>query len=348
MSGIGQDPNVSSDPRYNPIFTAIAVSSYQILGVINEDETPTAGQFQIAFRAVNSMMKELEATGIHVWTEEEAILFLQPLQARYLLGSPNPKNPTTDHACDAFQYAQTTLPQAVAAGSFQIPLLDPTGFDVGDQIGVGMDSGYTFWSTIASITGSTATMSTAITGAASINNFTQAYLTDIVRPLRVPFTRRLQFQDQIITPVRMMSRQEYFNLPNQGATGQVSVPPNSTSATGTPTQAYYNPARDQGQYFVWPVPNAGQLLNCNAMRFTYYRPINDFTSPASTADLPSEWTNALEWNLAKELMPRFSVPAERYDRIMAAAGAKLELVMGWDREIEDIYFGVDMSEAVRR
>ncbi len=331
MSGFGQ-PNVSSNPLLNPVATAIITTAYQIIGVINEDETPTAGQFKIAMTALNSMMKELEATGIHVWTEEEGILFLQPLQARYLLGGAS----TPDHACDANSYAISTLSQSVGAAATSIPLVDATGFDEGDQIGVLLDTGENFWTTISGAPVANAVpIAAALPSSASVQNFAYAYLTNLVRPLRIPFARRLAFQGAILTPVRMMSRQEYFNLPNP-------------QSPGTPTQAYYNPARDQGEFFVWPVTNAGSLQNSNAFRFTYYRPLNDFLSPNNTADLPSEWTNALQWCLAQELMPRFSVPAERFDRVSAMAAGKLDLVRSWDREPEDIYFGVDMSESVRR
>lgn len=327
-----REPNVSSNPLYNPIETALITTAYQIIGVINEDETPTAGQFKIADVALNSMMKELEATGIHVWTEEEGILFLQPGQARYLLGGAV----TPDHACDANSYAISTLAQSVNAGATSIPLVDALGFDKGDQIGILMDTGFNFWTTITGVpVADVVPIAAPLPGSASQQNFSYAYLRDLVRPLRVPFARRLAFQGEILTPTRMMSRQEYFNLPNP-------------KSPGTPTQAYYNPARDQGEFFVWPVTNAGSLQNSNAFRFTYYRPLNDFLSPNNTADLPSEWTNALQWCLAQELMPRFSVPAERFDRISAMAATKLDLVKDWDREPEDIYFGVDQSEAVRR
>lgn len=328
----GGEPNVSSDPLLNPVTTELITVAFQILAVINEDETPTAGMYKMGIRTLNSMVKELEATGIHVWTEEEAILFLQPLQARYLLGGQS----TPDHACDANSYALSQVSDAVAQGATSIPLLDTTGFDAGDQIGILMDSGYNFWTTVsAAPANGLVPITDPITGSASINNWSYAYETNLLRPLRVPFSRRLAFDGFILSPLRMMSRQEYFNLPNP-------------EAPGTPTQAYYNPARDQGEYFVWPVTNAGSLQNSNAMRFTYYRPIFNFTSPNSTADLPSEWTNALEWNLAAELAPRYSVPQVRFDRVLAQAAVKLDLVRGWDREDQDIYFGMDMDETVRR
>lgn len=331
MSGAGQLPNVTSTAILNPVAADIITTAYQICGIINELETPTDGQFKMAMTALNSIMKQLEQTGLHVWTEEEAILFLQPLQARYLIGGV-----TTDHCCDANSYVLSTLAQAASAGDTTVTLELATGFEDGDQFGVLTDTGYNFWTTInGDPVDNVVTMAEPLPANASAGVYCYAYETNIVRPLRIPFSRRLAFPGFITTPLLMMSRQEYFNLPNQ-------------FSTGTPTQSYYNPARDQGEFYVWPVPNVGSLQNSNAMRFTWYRPLQDFLTVDNTADLPSEWTNCLQWSLAGELAPRFSVPAERLAMIMQRAAGMLELAEGWDREPEDVYFGLDMSEAVRR
>lgn len=332
MSGAGTNPNVATTALYNPTATEIITTAYRIAGIINEDETPTAGMFREAMTALNSMLKQLEQTGLHVWTQEEAILFLQPLQARYLLGGTS----TPDHCCDANLYTLGTLASSVAAGATSVTLEDSDGFVDGYQFGILMDDGYVFWTTVdGEPVGDVVTLASAITGAAGAGNNAYAYETNIVRPLRVPFSRRLAFSGQILTPLRMMSRREYFDLPNP-------------LSEGTPTQAFYNPARDQGEYYVWPVVNAGSLQNSNAMRFTWYRPLQDFLTVDNTADMPSEWMNCLFWSLAKELGPRYSVPAERMRTLQENASAMLELAEGWDREPEDIYFGLDADESVRR
>jgi len=128
----------------------------------------------------------------------------------------------------------------------------------------------------------------------------------------------------------MMSRQEYMDLPNK-------------YNPGTITQAFYNPARDQGEMFVWNTP----VDATNAMRFTWYRPIQDFLTTDDAPDLPQEWLNCLDWNLALELCPRYSVSAERWDRISAMSAQKLELVKGWDREPTSVYFQLNYDSTAR-
>lgn len=329
MSGPG-NTTTSGTVAYNQVATEIITEAYRICGIINEDEEPTGGQFRTGMVALNSWVKEQEASGIHIWTEEEAILFLQQGQVMYTLGDNS-----TDHCADAFGYVLTQVSASAAAGATAIVVTSVAGMAVGQYFGVVLDTGAAYWTTIKSINTGTLTVTFA-TGAslpssASQQNFVFAYTTNIDRPLRIPAGRRIQYQGLIETPLtKMMSRQEYMDLPNK------YVP-------GTVTQAFYNPSRDQGQLFVWTAP----VDATNGIRFTWYRPIQDFLTTDDAPDLPQEWVNCLDWNLALELCPRYSVPAERWDRINAMATAKLDLVRGWDREFQSVYFQLGYNTSGR-
>ena len=323
----------SGTSTFNPAMEFIAQAAYQILGVINEDEIPTAGMYKLALYAMNSLIKELEASGIHVWTEEEGILFLQQYQRRYLLGGTTP-----DKACDAMSWTQTNATNAYNTGASVIALNSVSGLSPTDNIGFYLNTNAAFWTTISSIVGSTVNLAAALPSPISANALVWSYpvAAQLLRPLRVPYARRLQYAAApvvgspvapdwggIITPLTPMNaRQDFMNLPQPNNPGLV-------------TQVFYNPAESQGEFWVWNVSiNAGY-----AMRFTYYRPIQDFNSQANTMDLPQEWNNALTWMTAKELAPRYSVPQVRFDRITAEAAAKYALVQSWDREPESIFFG---------
>ncbi len=327
MSGPG-NPTTSGTTSYNQVATEIITDAYRIIGVINEEEDPSAGQFRTGMIALNSWMKEQEASGIHVWTEEEAILFFQQGQYRYLLGGTN-----TDNACAANDFAMTTLASSAAAAATSISVVLTTDMEVGDYLGVVLDTGAAYWTTIRLIAGTTVyfAIGDSLPSSASQQNFVFAYTTKIIRPLRIPAGRRVQYQGFILTPLtKMMSRQEYMDLPQ---------PQN----LGTVTQAFYNPGRDQGELYVWNNPSTAN----NGLRFTWYRPLQDFLTADDAPDMPQEWINCLDWNLALELCPRYSVPAERWDRINAMAKEKLDLVRGWDREFQSVYFGLSYDTAAR-
>ncbi len=327
MSGPG-NITTSGSTSYNQVATEIITDAYRIAGIINEDEDPSAGMFRTAMTVLNSMVKELEATGIHVWTEEEAILFLQQGQSRYLLGGT-----TNDHCTNAYDYALTELSSSAVMGATSIIVDDTDGMAVGDYLGIVLDSGAAYWTTIRTIVSTTVSFATgaSLPSSASADNFVFAYTTNIVRPLRVPAGRRIAYQGLIETPLtKMMSRQEYMDLPNKFNPGIV-------------TQAFYNPARDQGEMYVWNMPTNAT----NGMRFTWYRPIQDFLTTDDAPDLPQEWINCLDWNLALELCPRYSVSADRWDRIQVMASSKLELVRGWDREPQSVYFQLSYDSTAR-
>ena len=67
----------SGTSTFNPAITFIITSLYRKFGAVAEDETPTAGMFNDALFSMNAMVKGWMATGIHVWTVEEMILFFQ-------------------------------------------------------------------------------------------------------------------------------------------------------------------------------------------------------------------------------------------------------------------------------
>lgn len=313
----------SGTSSFNPAATLIINMAYRKLGAIAEDETPTAGMYSDAAFQLNGLIKEWMATGIHVWTEEEAILFLQQGQYRYLLGGT-----TTDNCCDANSYVLAQLSQAANAGANTVTLVTTLGITNGQFFGVVLDSGFVFWTTVsATPANSTVHLAAPLPGIASPQQFAFAYTTKIVRPLKVPNARLLTYQGLEETPMDDMSRQEYMDQPNK-------------ANLGTPTQFFYAPKLVSGEMYVWPNVQQGIW----GQRFTWYRPLQDINSPANTADFPQEWVNTLGWNLAKEMGPEFDVPPNRWAIILQQAKEKLDMVTNWDRESEPILFQLDMNE----
>lgn len=315
----------------------IITAAYRKIGVLAEDETPTAGMLADAQLAFNSMLKEWAASGIHIWTTQEAVLFLQQDQYRYLLGTGTTPSPPS-YCCDAFSYSLSQATQSSAGGTNTVTLATVVGFASGNQIGVVLDSGFTQWTTInGAPSGNVVTLATPLLGSASVNNFVFTFpqSATIQSPLRVPFARRIAWQGLIETPMTRLSRQEYMDYPNK-------VNP------GTPTQFFYVPELingvPQGQFYVYLNP---QNSNSGA-RFTYMRPLQDITTnPAQTGDFPIEWINACIWNLAREMAPEFTLPAQLWAIIKEQADEKLEMVRGWDREPEAINFSFDYDQTAR-
>ena len=153
-----------------------------------------------ASRALNSMVKEWETSGLHIWTVREAILFLQQNQNRYLIG-----NGSTDHVADAYSYLQSTLNLSAAQGDTTANLVSAAGIKAGDNVGFVLDTNAAFWTTAKTdAVGNVLTLSTPFPSSASSGNFEYSYTTNIVRPLRVVSSRRLAWQGLLETPMGLV------------------------------------------------------------------------------------------------------------------------------------------------
>lgn len=338
----------SGASAFNPSITQMITAMYRKIGAIAEDETPTAGMFSDALFAGNALIKEWMALGIHVWTEEEAILFFQAGQNQYQLGGTltsgtNIGGAGPDNCCDASSWVPMQLAAPASAGATSVTVTNtvaPNGVAVtaNDNFGIVLNSGVAFWTTVSGApVGNVVTLAAPIPAgqSASAQNNAFDYTTKIVRPLKVPAARQIyyqggQSQGPRLTPMTVLSRKEYMDLPNP-------LDP------GISTQFFYSPQLVSGIFYAWPNP---QNANFGA-RFTWYRPLMDLTTPATTADLPQEWLNGLMWNIAMEMAPEFDVTPNRWTMIKEMAASKLDLIQSYDRETEPIYFGMSFDEARR-
>jgi len=316
---------VSGTAAFNYNLDQIVRSALRKIGAIAAGETPSPQMFQDAKDQLNILIKAWDATGLHIWTEEEAILFTQPSQVSYTLGGNTPDS------CAATSFTQTSLTANASAGATTISVLSATGFAANYYVGIPLSTGYIFWTQESGApSGTTINLTTPLTSAATAGSYVYVYQSQIIRPLRVLGGRRYYIPSSIDTPLIALSRIDYRNLPNK-------------TTPGTITQYFYDPrggAATQGVFYVWPAPTDAN----SAVKFTYMRPIDDFVTSANTPDLPNEWLDAIVWNLALKLALEYDTPPQRYEMLKEQAVSSLDLVMGWDREPESIYFGVNFDQ----
>lgn len=293
------------------------------LGAISAGEIPDNQTVQDCAMQLNALVKAWMAIGIHLWTESEAVLFVEIGQPVYTLGPGS-----GDHSTEI--YTQTELDADAALNATSIVVLSNTSVANGIDIGVTTDDGNIFWTTVASFSGTTITLTDALDDSASSGAAVYIASPNIDRPLRIPGARRWDEISNIETPLIPLSRQDYRNLPNKLQTGMV-------------TQYFYDPrggANVTGQLYLWPTP---VNTTNNNIKFTYYRPLQTFDTAANTPDFPQEWLDTLIWNLAKKMAPEYDCPPQRYQMVIQEAAQSLDLVQGWDREPESIYFGVNFD-----
>lgn len=312
---------------------------------IASGDIPAAQTTQDFSDALNAMVKEMGAMGIRVWCLIEGVVFLQPSQVAYMIGTGSVDHCAMANAGNGIgTWIQTTATQAAALGASSIQVAATTNasnvaISAGDIIGIQLSTGTVQWMTVSGTpVGTTvnlsATLQQAITAGAMVFDYAPA--ATAVRPLKIINCRRIAWLGSgavgglLETPMTpMLARLDYEEFP-------------SKTNIGTPTQAFYDPLGSGstfGRLKIWPAPPDAT----NGIRFTAQRPIQDFNVAGDTPDFPTEWINALVFNLAKSMSVEFGVTPEQYQMITTQAQEHLDIVQGWDRENESIYAGVSIG-----
>lgn len=270
--------------------------------------------FALAQSTLNDVMSSWQSQGIHLWSETEALLPLNPLQSEYSLGVGG------DHCFTQYVYTETTAALALAATN--IPVVSTTGMTIGDFIGIELADNTRQWATILTIPTSTSITITGLTGAALSGASVYTYTNKIDRPLRVLDARFATgyTEDEIL--VTQISRQRYYQTPNK------------TNSGSTVSEWYYSPQLTQGKLELWsPVTSCASLL-----RFTFIKPQYIPQDQSENILIPSEWFLPLKWALASELAVTYAIDANRLVSIQQKAASSLELALSNDTEYE--YFSI--------
>lgn len=255
------------------------------LNVVDIEEDSIASNYQsTAERALNRLLKSWQTKYVGLWTVKEATLFLELSENRYSLGS------TGDHATKS--YLRTQVATAAVSGASAVIVDSTSGMTAADNVGVQLDDGTLQWFTIASKAGTTINLSGGtLNDDVAVDNYVYTYTTKITRPLRILSMRRMDV-DYNETPLQALNHVEYYELPRK-------------TDTGFATMYFYDKQLDNGQLNIWPATNDVTEV----LKFTFQEPIMDIDAATQNAELPSEWLDALVFNLALMLVPDFNAYA---------------------------------------
>lgn len=146
------------------------------------------------------------------------------------------------------------------------------------------------------------------------------------RPLTIDNVRRVWSTPSLIDnseiPVRMFSRQEYMQQSHKDNVGDAVA-------------VYYDPQLVNGVLYVWGTSYENQKL-----RFTSKQYIEDFDSQNDIPYFPVEWLDAIVYNLASRLCPKYEVSPENRMILMQQAQQFLMESEGADSEYTSVYLGV--------
>jgi hypothetical protein len=237
-------------------------------------------------RKLNLLVKQWQgradfAPGLKVWTRKTGHLFLNTTPGAYMLS-----HTTTGWAYDPLQ-TTTTAPLAAAATGVQVSSI--TGMTIGDKVGVQLDTGALFWTTIASFGTLTINLSSGLPSSSATGNVVFTYTSTPQFPLVIESAtlRDVNYAD---TPLNIMQRRDYDFLPNKADPTNV----------GDPTAILYETNLGYGNLVV----DVGACTDTSKrIVLTFMESVQDIVNNTDVPYYPQEWYRPLCWALAKECAP---------------------------------------------
>lgn len=307
----------SNSVSYNRTAEQIIRDALELLGVIGTQESLEGNDYTTCLTTLNLMIKAWQAQGMHLWTEQEGVLFLNDDQVVYQLGGASGADKASS------EVIATTLSADEAAAQTTLSVTDTSSIAVSDIIGVVLDSGTIFWSTVSSKTSTAVTIASGITTAASSGQPVYAYTTAIGRPLHISQVRLID-DEGVESELKPLSRMQYYRIPNK-------------TQTGTPTHYFVDKQSTYTKLFIHPVSDD----STNRLRFSYKRIMEDITSSTDDMDFPQEWLGCLTYNLAVWVAPKYNLEEKCGSgptSIAVLASQSLKALKEWDQEHVSMYF----------
>lgn len=251
-----------------------ALENVGAIGVGDEIDSQHIGSL---LRAFNIQLKSKQVRSLNLWTWKDAVLFLSPGETSYQLG------PTGDHTAET--YVQTTLSTDAANGASALALTSTAGMTNGDSIGVVLNDGTLFWTTIAAVGGTD--IAAPLTGNASPGNVVFTYTSKIQRPLSVKDVRLLHIDDAE-RPCNVIPVSEYNGYPNKTVSSEI-------------VSIAHEPLMDNTLLRVWPA----NTLATDVLKFSYKKPVDDIDDVGGNIYAPVDCYDAIVTDFTSRIAGRF-------------------------------------------
>lgn len=282
----------SGTTTFNLTTSEIIQEALELLGVVSADDSVQSNDYSSCLKSLNMMVKSWQQKGVFVTHENEATIFLTPGQAKYRLGGTSP-----DRTALTETLVETTTTADEIAAATTIEITSSTGMVIADAIGIALDDGTMHWTTVATIPDSTSvTITTGLASASAAGSAVFTYRTAMGRPLEISDIRFRNYggtdssnsrylSDLTITEVNKYSYQSIYNK----------------GSLGTPVCYYQNKQNTYTDVSIYPTGNSVT----ERLKISYKRIIEDFTNPTDVADLPTQWSACLAYNLAAYIAPKY-------------------------------------------
>lgn len=275
------------------------------LGVGSAGSQLTASELTDGLDSLNNLIKSWQ--NYHLpWLSTNSVVFFDANKRIYKLGEAGDKQTM------ASDFREAAVNADVALGGATITC-DTTQFSVNDNVGIELDSGTRFWSTVAVVNAGAGTiqLNNAVPSASATGRSIFCCTNFIsLRPLSMDYASKGVYNQNTDEEMTLYLKDTYLDIVDKKNTGE-------------PTIAYYNAQLGAGEFFVYLVPDS-----CNYYaNVNYKRGLEIVTDQNQTLDFPDEFVRALIPSLAVLMSAEYSTSAERTSSVMRSADENLGLAL---------------------
>ena len=299
----------SYDESYNVL--EVVTEALQLIGVYDASDSLLAADTSTVKSSLFMMLKGWQKDGIGIWKNTPIAIFQSYEGYTYNIG------PSQDHATSS--YVKTEVATAAGAGDATLVVDSITGISDGDAVGIELDDGTLQWTTVnGDPADATITLTAVLTDSAAVDNHVYTYTTMIQKPVSL-VEMRLHNPDDTERPLTIVSKEEYLNLSDK-------------TATGTANMVQYEELLTYGTLNVYPACSDVQYILLGTVR----HPINDLDALTNDVDFPVEYTEAMAYNLAIRIAPKFRVPVP--NEVLMIAASSYAMLKANDNSMESVFF----------
>ena len=308
---------VSNSTDYIETRATIIKDALLHLKVIDPDESVDAAIGELMNRQLNRMVKAWQVNGVNLWKKSIGILFLEPNVSEYTFSQTSTNNYTEEN----YKYTTTTADELT--GSNQLYLASLSGIAVGSKLGIMLDSGTIFWVEVSNVGLDFVLFDPdVLPSEVSTGNRVIYYSNKFETPYSIISVNRYDINSNIEIPLTYTSYKDFFEIPEK-------------TSSSIPTLYNYDSRLDSMILRIWQAPSDYS----NYLKLIVEKTIFDFDNASNNPDFPTEWSDAICFNLAVRSASFFGKNVgESFINLKNLADTSLDLVNMGDNEEGSLIF----------
>lgn len=318
---------LSNSQNFSITRNEIIEAALQHIGALGEGESASATQLSESSRLLNMLIKNWQTDGMQLWMRLYGFILPTSDVPKVSLGAEG------GHAVSSYSWTTTSV--AATSGASSITVTSVTGISSTYAIGVELEDGSMHWTTVnGSPVGNVVTLTAVLPDdvAEGADVYTYNTSNKLSRPAEIVEGFRRHSADNIDTPMRMITMQEYNNLGDKLSEG-APLQWVYDKILGYSTSGYPGNA----DFYLWPIFQNGD----DVIVIKYIKLFDDLDGATDNPEFPQQWFLPLMLGLAWLLAPKHGIPMKERQLLMQEALLYKKMTLDNDQEDGGIFIMPD-------